>query len=75
MDSAATDNEQKLAGTLAELAKAETNLAKYELAFRTPRGTVEPATRQEIAAAKRASLEASPRWKAEQKISRALIKG
>ena len=66
MDSAAADNEQKLAGTLAELDEAEARLSAYERALMAPREKVEPATKGEIADAQKASLEASPRWQSEQ---------
>lgn len=66
MDSAAADNEERLAGTLAELDKAEAKLSAYERAFRAPREKVEPATKGEIADAQKTSREASPRWQSEQ---------
>ena len=55
--------EQKLAGTFRELEKAKAKLAKFERAFMTPKGPSEPATKAQIAAAQRASLEGSPRWR------------
>lgn len=55
MDSVARDNEEKLAGALAELGKAEANLAKYERAFKAPREPFEAPTKEEIAEAQKAS--------------------
>jgi hypothetical protein len=71
-DTAAGDKEEILARTLSELRTAEENLAEHERALRAPKGTYVPATPEEIADVQKASREASPRWKAEQKRRKGL---
>jgi len=66
----ASKEERKLVGTIRELGEAEEKLAEHESAFMAPRGPVEPATKEDIAAAQKASRRGSPRWKAEQKRHR-----
>jgi hypothetical protein len=70
LDSAASDNERKLGGTLTELEKAEAALAEAERICKAPRGKYVPATPVEIAEAQKASRLASPRYRKDQKKTR-----
>ncbi len=67
MENVAADHEERLARTLTELGKAKAKLSEFDRRFRAPRETVERASKEEIFAAQKASLEGSPRWKREQK--------
>ena len=66
----ASKAEQKLAITVRELVKAEAALAKYERDLVAPKGPFEPATKEQIIAAQKASREGSSRWRVEQKKRR-----